>query len=492
MSTRRALVFSFLDRYSALMLSIISSMIIARLLTPAELGVFSVSMVFIMFISSMRDLGAGQYLVQEKELTPERIRATWTVLVATGLLMALIVLLAAHPVAIFFHEPRMVPIMLVISLNFAINPCGSMTYAWLMREMRFDALATMRFSASIAGTLTSVGLAYRGFGAISLAYGNLASTLMNALVSLRYRPTHFGWRLGTQEIRRVVSFGGKISATSVVLNIGSGAPEFLLGKLQGLSAAGFYSRANGLAAMFQRLVLDATSSVAMPLLAKEHRESGQIGEPLVRALAYVTALGWAFFAGLALLAYPVVRLLYGDQWDDSVVLVRYIALGMAVGLPAALSPQALTASGGAGRILRTSSAAVAIQILCIGSGAFFGLNGAGIGFAVAQCITLPLWLRVCDRQFGLPWRMLARTLAGSAYVAALTSLVPIACVLCFGLQPSGNLVPVIGSAVLGLLVFVLAARWLGHPIYREFAWLAAKLPLPRRRPSSPVPPRNDP
>src|SRR4051812_5756602 len=104
MSTRRALVFSFLDRYSALMLSIISSMIIARLLTPAELGVFSVSMVFIMFISSMRDLGAGQYLVQEKELTPERIRATWTVLVATGLLMALIVLLAAHPVAIFFHE----------------------------------------------------------------------------------------------------------------------------------------------------------------------------------------------------------------------------------------------------------------------------------------------------------------------------------------------------------------------------------------------------
>ena len=101
MSTRRALVFSFLDRYAALVLSIVSSMFIARLLTPAELGVYSVTMVFILFLSSMRDLGAGQYLVQEKDLTPERIRATWTVLLGTGLLMASLVLEAAYPVAHF-------------------------------------------------------------------------------------------------------------------------------------------------------------------------------------------------------------------------------------------------------------------------------------------------------------------------------------------------------------------------------------------------------
>ena len=154
MSTRRALFFSFLDRYAALVLSIVSSMFIARLLTPAEIGMFSVTMVFIMFISAMRDLGAGQYLVQEKELTPERIRATWTVLLGTGLFMALVVLAAAYPVAHFYNEPRMVEIMWVIAINFAVNPFGSMTYAWLMREMRFDALATMRFAGTLAGACT--------------------------------------------------------------------------------------------------------------------------------------------------------------------------------------------------------------------------------------------------------------------------------------------------------------------------------------------------
>lgn len=481
MSTRRALVFSFLDRYSALLLSIASSMVIARLLTPAELGVYSVSMVFILFISAMRDLGAGQYLVQEKDLTPERVRATWTVLLGTGVLMAVIVLLAAYPVAAFFHEPSMVGIMWVISLNFAVNPLGSMTYAWLMREMRFDALATMRFSASVAGSITSILLAYRGFGPISLAYGNLASTLVNAAVSLRYRPASFGWALGTREVRRVLSFGGKISATSVILNIGAGAPEFLLGKLQGLTAAGLFSRGNGLAAIFQKLVLDATSTVAMPLLARAHRESGEITAPLLRALTYVTALGWSFFAGIALLGYPLIRLLYGDQWDASVPLMRCIALGMAIGLPAALCPQALMATGRAGLILRASTTAVAVQVLCIGCGAYYGLEGAGLGFVVAQCLALPIWFKVCSQQFTIPWAELLRALGGSALLAGLTSLVPLACVLWQGTVPSSNVASVLGSGLLGLLVFVLAARFLRHPIYQEISWLAGKLPGLRSR-----------
>ena len=134
MSTRRALVFSFIDRYAGLLLSVLSSMFIARLLSPAEIGVFSVTMVMLTFISSLRDLGAGQYLVQVHELTPQRIRATWTVLLGTGWLMAIVVLMIAEPIARFYHEPRMLDIMLVIAFNFAINPFGSMTYAWLMRE----------------------------------------------------------------------------------------------------------------------------------------------------------------------------------------------------------------------------------------------------------------------------------------------------------------------------------------------------------------------
>ena len=84
MSSRKALAYSFVDRYAGLLLAVASSMVVARLLTPAEIGVFSVSMVMLSFISVLRDFGAGQYLVQEKELTTERIRAVWALQLGLG------------------------------------------------------------------------------------------------------------------------------------------------------------------------------------------------------------------------------------------------------------------------------------------------------------------------------------------------------------------------------------------------------------------------
>jgi O-antigen/teichoic acid export membrane protein len=475
MSTRRALFFSFLDRYAALVLSIVSSMFIARLLTPAEIGVFSVTMVFIMFISSMRDLGAGQYLVQEKELTPERIRATWTVLLGTGLFMALVVLAAAYPVAHFYNEPRMVEIMWVIAINFAVNPFGSMTYAWLMREMRFDALATMRFGGSLAGTCTSVFLAWKGHGPISLAYGNLLSTLVNAAISLRYRPENFAWLPGFKDVRRVIGFGSKISATSLIWNIASGAPELFLGKLQNLAAAGMYSRGNGLAQMFQRMILDATQAVALPMFAKAQREVGNISEPLLRALSYVTALGWSFFLGLALMGFPLTRLLYGNQWDDSVSLMRLLAIGMAIGLPAAMCPSALMATGYASRILGISLVVVPIQVLCVGLGAMISLEGAGIGFVVSQVCTVPIWLIVTQREIKFEWQSLVRVLARSAGVAFVVTLAPISSVVFYGLQPQSSVAPLVLAGSVGLALFWVAARWLRHPIQDEIDRVTTQL-----------------
>jgi O-antigen/teichoic acid export membrane protein len=102
MSTRRALLFSYVDRYAALAIGIATSMVIARLLTPTEVGVFSVTMVLISFTAALRDLGSGQYLVQEPELTCDRMRATWTVQLLSGLVLAIVVGAAARPVSRFY------------------------------------------------------------------------------------------------------------------------------------------------------------------------------------------------------------------------------------------------------------------------------------------------------------------------------------------------------------------------------------------------------
>ncbi|HPW30049.1 MAG TPA: oligosaccharide flippase family protein [Rhodoferax sp.] len=275
MSARKTLFYSFLDRYASLLISVVSSMVIARLLTPQEVGVFSVTMMLLMFVGTVRDMGAGQYLVQEKELTVDRIRAVWAVQLGLGLGLAALVLLVSYPVAVFYNEPRMRDIMLVVALNYAINPFGSLTYAWLMREMRFEVVALMRFSASLSGAMVSGWLAWKNYGPISLAFGSLTSTVVNALIAVYFRPTAFPWLPGFAEIRRVLVFGSHFTFSSIVTTLSESAPELMLGKVQSLTTAGLYSRANGLVLMFNRLFVDAVGAFCIPWFAKANREQGQ-------------------------------------------------------------------------------------------------------------------------------------------------------------------------------------------------------------------------
>ncbi len=467
MSTRRALVFSFLDRYAALVLTIASSMVIARLLSPADIGIFSVTMVLVSFASTLRDMGAGQYLVQARELTPTHIRATWTIMLGTGAGMALLVLVAAYPVASFYKEPRMATIMAIVALNFLINPFGSMTYAWLMREMRFETLAVMRLFSSLAGAVTAAVLAWQDWGPLSLALGNLAATIVNAAIGTWYRPAHFGWLPGRQGVRPALKFGGTAAFSSLLVDLTSGAPELLLGRLQSLSAAGYFSRANGLAMMFQRLVLDATNVVALPTFAREFRSMGNVREPFLRATAYVTALGWAFFVGLAIAAYPTVRVLYGDQWDASVDVVRVLAVGMCIGMPMAMVQPALLALGKPGVILRTNLRLVPVQLGAIAAGASVSLLGAAIGFAGTQCLALVLWARAARRELGIDWTPFFDALRRSALLAGVVSAAPLLAMVVVPHLGLGKLVLLLTTAAMGVLLFVLAAHWLRHPIDEE-------------------------
>lgn len=475
MSTRRAIAFSFLDRYAALLLAIVSSFILSRLMTPSEIGVYSVTMVFVSLAAAFRDLGAGQFLLQKRELEPHHVKAVWTIMLGAGSVMALLILLASWPLSIFYKDPRIMPIMWLIAAGYMVNCVGAMSYAWLMRELRFEALALMRFSSTLTGTVVTVILAWKGFGPISLAWGSLVTALTNAAVGLCYRPDSFHWLPTRQGLREVLSFGSKVSLTSMAGTLGNGAPEMVLGRLQDLHAVGLYSRANGLINMFARLVMDATNAVALPLFARTTREQGSSREPWLRATSYVTVLGWSFAAGVALLGAPLVLLLHGPQWGEAVPPLRWMALGMAVGLPAALCPQLLIGAGQAGSVLRLTLFATACQIVCTSIGAYFGLEEAALGFAAAQLLSLVAWLRGARTMIAFSWGELAGLLLRSASCAVLAGVGPLLVVLVYGAAPEHPVLPLLWATLAGGLLLLLALRLAAHPLWSECQRMAGFL-----------------
>lgn len=475
MSTRKSLVYSFLDRYASLAITIISSMVIARLLTPAEIGVFSVTVILLSFVSTIRDMGAGQYMVQEKDLTIERIRAVWTVQLGLGVTMACVVVLASYPVALFYNEPRMRNVMLVVALNYAVNPFGSLTFVWLAREMRFESIAVMRFTSVLSGALVATWLAWQNFGPISLAFGSLASTVVNALVANFFRPKFFPWMPGLSEVRRVLSFGSKLTVGTIVHDFAISAPELFLGKLQNLSATGFYSRANGLVEMFRRLFVDAVSAVCLPWFAKQSREHGSFVEPFIKSTAYVTAFGWSFCLAVICLAHPMVRMLYGIQWDQAVDLTRVLSVAMLFSVPAVLCNVALLSSGAASAIARATIFSALFSIAFVALGASQGLMETGVAMIASAMVTSTIWLRATSKHIGLQLSDLMPALRKSAMVAALAAIGPVLSFWTYGPYPEHFVMPLVLGGALGLLGFVGGIVLVDHPLKDELTTIGLKL-----------------
>jgi len=479
MSTRKSLAFSFLDRYAALLMAIVSSMVLARLLTPAEVGIYSSAMSLLIFMSTVRDLGAGQYLLQAKQLDRESIRAVWAIQLGVGTLLAALVFLLRGAAADYFHEPRIKDIMAVVALNFLVNPFGSITYAWLMREMRFGALASMRFLSALSTALVSTLLAWKGHGPISLAWGSLAGTVMNALVAMLHRPPNYPWMPGLARVHEVFSFGSRLTATSLLNTLVNIAPDFLLGKLQGMTAAGLFSRSNGLVSMFRSLVSDAVNAVALPHFARTSREGGDTAAAYLQVLSYISAVGWFFCVNIALLAHPLIHVLYGDQWGDAVDLTRVLALAMAFQVPVGTCQVLLTGTGQAPRLLRTTLMTCTLMLLALVAGAWQGLTLFALSLSAAAGVNMILWLRTTAMANGVSGPSLMRVLSHSALLAGIAGLPAALWGLTLGLNSPWSLLNLLVCLPLSGLLFLALCVGSKHPmaeeVYRLLQALRARL-----------------
>ncbi len=467
----RNFAFGFAEKYMLAGLALASAVVLARLLSPSEIGVYSIAAVLTSLAQVFRDLGTGQLLVARRELSSQEQRALFTISLAMGWGLALVLAALAQPLAEFYGQPQLRTVLRILLLNFLLVPFSSQVTAMLRREMRASALFMVSASYGLVQFLATTAFASSGMGPSALAWGSFVATLASCVTALALQPPHMAWRPSWRGVRELARPGGLAVTGNAIDEIGVVAPDLVAGKLLGAEEVALLGKAQSVLALFNQAVTSAVSPVIFPLFAKHAREGGDPVHAYLSAVACITALSWPFFLYAGLFAAPLVRLLYGDQWQASVPLIRIMCGAAALYSMFNMARYLLLATGHIAEQARIDAISVAGRLALLLPAALAGLQWLAAAVALSLVLRSYVVLRSLRKLYGLELGLLLRHLRKSA-LAALAALIPALIVVVLS-QGGASALEMAAGAGAGALGWGIAIWFQQHPLaglLRQAGW----------------------
>lgn len=385
-SVRKALALTFIGNYGGIAIQLGALVILSRLMTPAEVGVFSIAAALIGIAGMVRDFGIGEYVIVAERLTRERLRAAFTLNVLVSWTMALAIWLCRHAIGRFYDNPAVAEVLGVMAANFVLIPFGALTMAYLRRELRMGPILVATLASAIVSNGVSIALVASGWSYLGLAWGSFAGIVTSVAIARWYRPDWFPRGPGMAGLREAARYGVNLSTVYIVGQVGKSAPDLILGRAQGEEAVGLFARASGLVDVFSRTVIATVSRVALPYYAAQNRTSDDANADFCRTIAYVTGIGWLYCAALAVGAHVLMEFLFGKNWTGAAPIVTLLAGAYAIDMVFCLAKEYLIARNALAQSARLQLANQAIQILACFACAPFGIVALAYGLIASAFV----------------------------------------------------------------------------------------------------------
>jgi len=471
MQLRKSLLITFLSSNASTVVMFGVTLILARLLSPADIGVFSIAVVFVNIVAVFRDFGIHAYLVREQTLTPAKVRSALGLVLVLSWVLAAGLYMGAKPFAAFYGQPGIADVLHVLTLSFLLVPYAAVLSALLMRNMEAGKSAFVVTVSTLVYSCTCIALALLGYSYMAMAWANVANLLTNIACLLYLRPKDAVLMPSFKGWRAPIQFGSGAILGNLITTTHNAVPDLLLGKMGGAAQVGLYSRANGLVGIFQQVAGPAVNYNALPFIAKNHHAKVPLSPLLTTSTSYLTGLAWPAFAVVAVFADEVITTLYGAQWLGAAPLVVVLCISAALQMGYSLAQPALVAIGRPYLAALASGAYFFARLLCIALVAV-ATNGSpslmqfALAICVADIISLPVPAWLMAKHLGYP---LQSSLA--AHVASLKvwAVCLLTALFVNALLPEDwpAFVHLLCAAMAVGSVWLAALRYFDHPLNKE-------------------------
>lgn len=473
MSLRRGLAWMSLSQGGFFVMQFGGSVILARLLTPYEMGIYAVAAAITGVLSAIQTFGLAGFIVREHDLSPDLLASTFTVNSVLAVLLALAVAGLSMFGGWFLHEAGVQHVMLVLALLPLLGALEFVPSTSLERNGQFKAISLISLARMLASTGVTVWLAFAGLSYMSIAYGNLAGAAVSLAGFNLAGRRHVSLRVSLAEWRRITRFGLQMMAISGVNAISSRAAELLLGRLLGLSALGLYARASSLNGLLWDNIHMVIGRVVFVDLAELRRTGVPLRESYLRTVEMVTALLWPAFAGLAILAGPLILTVYGPKWTAAAVPLSMLSVAAIVLVSITMTWEIFVVSQETGRQARFEFVRTGIGLVLFVGGCLVSLNAAAAVRIGEAAFAVVLYRPHLERMTQTRGRDFVFIYLRSALLTLAAVLPALVLMLVNGWSEKTPLAYVIAAVAVGVAAWLFALRMLDHPLHAELMRLVS-------------------
>jgi len=444
-------VFKLLDRS----IGIVSVVILARLLVPADFGLVALATAMIAVVELLSAFNFDMALIQKQQATTAHYDTAWTLNVAMATVCALLVVVAAFPAAAFYGDSRLGPVMLLLALATWIRGFENVGVVTFRKELKLDREFRLLLIKRIGVFLTTISIALAIRSHWALVAGILAGSVGGVVLSYLFHPFRPRFDLSARD--ELLHFSKWMVFSNVIDTLGSRAADLIIGKTLGPGPLGVFNLAYEISHLPSTVLSAPVNRAVYPGYAKVASDQTRLAAQFLGVLGLTALLTAPVAFGIASVAPLLVPLLLGDAWLEAVPLMTILALS---GLLASLRTNAgyVFLALGRSELLTVMNAvrfAVLVPALVVGT-VYFGARGAAWTMFGASIVMLPVTHYFMHRVLRIRWAEQGKVLWRPA-VAAIGMTLLVREYLAWtehGLA-AGNAVLALASAVvLGIAAYV--------------------------------------
>lgn len=394
------------------LLSLLGTLVLARLLSPEAFGLLGMVTVFTGLIAVFQNLGLGPAIVQDRAVDEGQLSGLFWVNVLFSLLLMAIGVATAPLVARFYDQPEVLMIMVVLVVMFPVSAVSLVPDAVLTRDMDFRRLGLIDVGSQMLGLVAGVGLASLGFGVWALVWQQVTAATSRTLLKVLITPWRPAFVLPLRSIRSQLVFGIRVLGGSLLSYGTRNVDDLLIGRVLNASALGTYQMAYRLMLWPLQHVSQVVGSVMFPALAFIQDDTERVKRGFLRGVSMIALVTFPVMIGAWLVAPMAVPLLLGPQWAGVVPVFEILCpLGLVQSV-ATSTGWIFLSQGRADLRLKLQAFMSPLLILSFIVGLRWGIVGVAACYAAMSALLIPVQIRVAGGLIGMGMDDVVRALAG--------------------------------------------------------------------------------